>query len=106
MTAKLIDVQESLEAWRREPAYQAAYLELEEEFALARALIEARSEANLSQTEIALRMQTSQPAIARLEGGHSNPSLKTLRRYAAATGKRVRIVFEPCPPVDPSLSSV
>jgi len=40
-------------------------------------------------------MRTSQPAVARLEGGHGNPSLGTLRRYAAATGTRLKLVFEP-----------
>lgn len=95
MTRKLIDAKATLRDWATEPEFQTAYAALEEEFALARALIEARGDANLSQAEIARRMQTSQPAVARLESGHGNPSLKTLQRYAAATGKRVRIVFEP-----------
>jgi transcriptional regulator with XRE-family HTH domain len=66
---------------------------LDEEFTLAAALIDARGET--SQEEIAKRMHTSQPAVARLEGGKGNPSLDTLRRYAAATGTRLKIVFEP-----------
>ena len=56
------------------------------------ALIEARGDA--SQEEVAKRMRTSQPNVARLEGGRANPSLSTLRRYAAATGTRLKIVFE------------
>jgi len=95
MSRTLIPVEESFAAWREEPAYREAHAALEEEFALARALIEARTEANVSQGEIARRMQTSQPAVARLEAGQGNPSLKTLRRYAEATGTRLRIVFEP-----------
>ena len=97
MSRKMIPVEEAFAEWRQDPLYREAYEGLEEEFALAAALIEARSEADISQEEIARRMQTSQPAIARLEGGHGNPSLKTLRRYAAATGTRLRIVFEPLP---------
>ena len=97
MSRKMIPVEEAFAEWRQDPLYREAYECLEEEFALAAALIEARSEADISQEEIARRMQTSQPAIARLEGGHGNPSLKTLRRYAAATGTRLRIVFEPLP---------
>jgi transcriptional regulator with XRE-family HTH domain len=42
-------------------------------------------------------MGTSQAAVARLESGRSNPSIKTLQRYAVATGTRLRIVFEPDP---------
>jgi DNA-binding XRE family transcriptional regulator len=95
MSAKMIPVEESFTEWRKDPAYREAYDALDGEFALAAALIEARSEANVSQEEIAKRMRTSQPAIARLESGHGNPSVNTLRRYAAATGTRLRIVFEP-----------
>lgn len=58
------------------------------------ALGEARGEANPSQAEIARRMGTSQPAVARLESGRGNPSLATLRRYAEATGTKLRISFE------------
>jgi DNA-binding XRE family transcriptional regulator len=93
MTRKLIPVAESIEAWSKDPAYREAFDALDEEFALAAALIEARGSA--SQEEIARRMHTSQPAVARLEGGKGNPSLGTLRRYAEATGTRLRIVFEP-----------
>ena len=76
-------------------AYKAAYAALAEEFTLARALIEARTSADISQEEVAKRMRTSQPAVARLEGGRGNPSLETLRRYARATGTRLKITFEP-----------
>jgi DNA-binding XRE family transcriptional regulator len=95
MTKKMIAVEETLEAWRKDPAYREAYDALDEEFTLASAMIEARSNAGISQGEIAARMHTSQPTVARLEGGQGNPSLSTLRRYAAATGTRLRIVFEP-----------
>ena len=94
MSRKMISVEESFTEWRKDPAYREAYDALEEEFALASALIEARSGANVSQEEIARRMQTSQPAVARLEGGRGNPSVNTLRRYAMATGTRLKIVFE------------
>jgi len=102
MNNKMIPVEESFAEWRKDGAYRQAYETLDGEFALASALIEARSEANVSQEEIARRMHTSQPAVARLEGGHGNPSLKTLRRYAAATGTRVRIVFEPVGAASPA----
>ncbi|MEO8925888.1 MAG: helix-turn-helix transcriptional regulator [Caulobacteraceae bacterium] len=92
---KPIGVEERFTAWREDPAYQEAYDELEAEFALASSLIEARAAAGLSQEDIAKRMRTSQPAVARLEGGKANPSLSTLRRYAAAAGARLEIVFHP-----------
>jgi transcriptional regulator with XRE-family HTH domain len=45
-------------------------------------LIKARTRAGLSQAELAVRMGTSQSAIARLESGQTLPSTKTLLRYA------------------------
>jgi DNA-binding XRE family transcriptional regulator len=80
--------------WRKDPAFMAEYNALEEEFALAGALIRARAAADMSQHDIAVHMGTSQPAVARLEGGKSNPSLATLRRYAAAVGAKLVIGFE------------
>ena len=94
MTAKMIPVEDAFARWREDPEYRDAYEALEDEFALAQALIEARADGNLSQAEIARRMGTSQPAVARLEGGRGNPSLATLRRYAEATGTRLKITFE------------
>jgi DNA-binding XRE family transcriptional regulator len=95
MTRQFIPVQESFAQWRKDPAYMTEYDALDEEFALAGALIRARAAADMSQHDIAARMGTSQPAIARLEGGKSNPSLATLRRYAAAVGAKLVIGFEP-----------
>ncbi len=36
-----------------------------------------------------------QQTVARLEGGRANPSVNTLRRFAKATGTRLKIAFEP-----------
>ena len=62
-----------------------------EEGALLDLLLKARHDAGLTQAEVAQRMGTQPPAIARLErslatGKHS-PSLATLRKYAEACGK-------------------
>lgn len=76
--------------WKKDPNFRKEYEALKPEFKLARALIEARVEAGLSQNDVAERMGTSQPTVARLESGHQ-PSLKTLERYAKAVGKKVEI---------------
>lgn len=81
--------------WLKDPEFKAGYDALEEEFALASLLIEARTRANLTQAELASRMGTSQSTIARLESGKAAPSLSTLRRLAKATGTRLEISFEP-----------
>ena len=79
--------------WKQDNAYQAAYDALEDEFALAAALIEARSRAGLTQGELAERMHTTQSAVARFEGGHI-PTIRTLGKIAKATGSRLKISFE------------
>ena len=80
--------------WSNDPNYRTAYDELELEFELARLLIKARVEAGLTQAQLAERLQTTQSAVARFEGGHVHPSTKTLRKIAQATGTRLKISFE------------
>ena len=93
--SKMIPVEESFAEWRKDPKYVEAYDALEDEFALAAALIEARARAGLTQQQLADRMHTTQAVIARLESGRVKPSTRTLERLAAATGMRLRISFEP-----------
>ena len=64
-----------------------------EEGQLLDQLLKARHEAGLTQAQVAQRMGTQPPAIARLErslatGKHS-PSLATLRKYAQACGREL-----------------
>jgi transcriptional regulator with XRE-family HTH domain len=81
--------------WMKEPGFKEGYAALEEEFSLVSMLIEARTQARLSQAALAKRMGTSQSTIARLESGTAKPSLSTLERFAHATGMRVHVSFEP-----------
>jgi ribosome-binding protein aMBF1 (putative translation factor) len=94
MSKKFIPVEESFRKWAKDPEFKRAYDALEEEFALAAVLIDARGQAGLSQEDVAARMKTSQQTVSRLEGGRANPSLKTLQRFASATGTRLKISFE------------
>ena len=93
MTRKNIPAAEAFAEWRRDLAYVEAYEALEEEFTLADALIRARSEADMTQEQVAHAMGTTQAAVARLESGRAMPSTRTLRRFAEATGTRLRIQF-------------
>ena len=95
MTRQFIPVEESFARWRQDPEFMQAYDALEEEFARAQMVMDARTHAKLSQAELAERMGTSQSAIARLESGRFKPSTRTLEKLAAATGMRLRIVLEP-----------
>lgn len=81
--------------WVKDKDYRRAYEELRPEFDIARAVIEARVRAGLTQEQLARRMKTTQSVIARLESGRVRPSTQTLERLAAATGTRLKISFEP-----------
>jgi transcriptional regulator with XRE-family HTH domain len=54
-------------------------------------LVAHRRAAGLSQEEVAERMGTSQPAVARLETGQVDARMSTVQRYAAAVGAQVSI---------------
>lgn len=81
--------------WMKDPAYRAEYDALEDEFALAAAMIRVRADAGLTQEELAERMGTRQEVVARWEGGKVMPSTRTLERLARATGTTLRISFAP-----------
>jgi predicted transcriptional regulator len=74
-----------------DPEVKAEYDALAPQFEIAAELLRPRLRAGLSQTELAVQMGTSQSAIARLESGDTLPSVKTLLRYAEATGSKLRV---------------
>src|SRR6516164_6843751 len=82
-----------------DPAVKAEYDAQAEEFALLDELLKARRRAGLTQAQVAARMGTKTPAVARLEGGggarRHSPSVATLRKYAQAVGCRLEIRLRP-----------
>lgn len=62
------------------------YRRAKEGFELGQRVREARERIGITQAELASRIASTQPAIARLEGGGSTPSFETLRRIATALG--------------------
>lgn len=81
--------------WVKAPSRRKAYKALEEEFVLASAAVDWLKIAGLTQEELARKMGTTQPVLARVESGRGRPSMRTLERLAEATGSRVVIRFEP-----------
>ena len=77
-----------------DPQTQAEYEAQAPEFAIARELIAARVRAGLTQEQLAEKMQTTQSTIARMESGRTLPSMRTLSRYAEATGSRAVVRLE------------
>jgi ribosome-binding protein aMBF1 (putative translation factor) len=62
---------------------------------LAQFVYDLRTAAGLTQTELARRMGTTQSAIARLEGGGTNPSTELLQHLGNALGVRLVLAVEP-----------
>jgi len=96
MKTKVMTHEQMVAKMLKDPAVQAEHDRLNrEEFAILDEILAARRAAGLSQAQVAERMGTKAPAIARLESalatGKHSPSLSTLRKYAAALGKRVEV---------------
>ena len=73
------------------PKVAAAYAEADAEYSMMETMMRARLESGLTQAEVAERTGTTQSAIARLEGGRVSPTVETLRKYAKAVGKTLRV---------------
>jgi DNA-binding XRE family transcriptional regulator len=76
-----------------DPAFAAACADQSNDLSLAIAVISARGD--MTQEQLAVAMETTQTAIARLESGRHKPSVRILERLAKVTGNRLVIHFEP-----------
>jgi len=75
---------------RAQPEFQRASDEFDREYEVARQMQEARTQAGLTQAELARRMHTTQSVVSRIEAG-ANVSLETLARFAEACGSRLQV---------------
>lgn len=81
------------EKYLSNPETKKAYEELEPEYQLICAIIEARTEKNISQQELAEVTGINRSDISKIENGNANPSLRTIKRVAEGLGKKVEIRF-------------
>lgn len=87
---------EMVKGWMKDAAFRKEVSRIgREELALLDVLLAARDAAGLTQAQIAERMGTKPPAISRLlaslASDKQSPSVATLRKYAAACGKKLEI---------------
>src|SRR6266545_3066266 len=82
---------------RRRPEYRAAQARLAPYEAIARFVIQRRTELELTQEQLAERMGTSHSAISRIESGQHRTSVATLERLAEALEVRFVMGFETGP---------
>ena len=91
MMVKLISLAEMKADMMQDHEFAAAYAEADVEYSVLETMLKARIASGLTQAEVAARAGTTQSAIARLEGGSVSPTVETLRKYAKAVGKRLKV---------------
>lgn len=92
---KFFSAEELHQKWMKDPEYKQAYEALEPEFAIARAIIDARIKRKISQKELAKRMGTGQAVVSRLEGANASPSLSLIKRLASALNLKLELRLTP-----------
>lgn len=76
----------------KDPEVKAVYSSLEPTYRIAKALIEARLEKNLTQDELAKKAGVTRNTITQLESGTTNPTIRTISHIAAAMDKELKLV--------------
>lgn len=79
----------------KNPKVRNAYNDLQPEFAIVQAIIDARVKNKITQEELAKRMGTGQAVISRLENANAKPSLSLIQRLADALDLKVELKFSP-----------
>ncbi len=80
--------------WRRDSeGLRRGYQDAKDAFHLGARVRAERQRLGLTQSELAEKMGTTQPTIARLEVGGVTPSLNTLHRAAEALGLELVVDF-------------
>ncbi|MBI4099590.1 helix-turn-helix transcriptional regulator [Candidatus Microgenomates bacterium] len=90
---KHMDVEVWIKESLKNPKIKAEYDKLQPEFAVIRAVIDARMKKGLTQKQLAGKIGTKQSVISRLESGRGNPSLAFLKRLAQAFNTNLEIRF-------------
>lgn len=75
----------------KNPIVVEKYNKLSPRYQVISSLIEARLKKGLTQRELAVKIGTKQSAIARVESGKANPSLKFLEKMVAGIGSKLVI---------------
>lgn len=79
----------------RAPKGKVLWVEVPADVAVKVGLRWARTDAGLTQAQLAKRAHVTQQAIAKLEHPDANPSIETLMKVAKALGVRVSVDFHP-----------
>ena len=75
----------------KDPEFKKAWDEIDLEASIAEGIIGKRIEKNISQRDLAKKINSTQAVISRIETMEANPSIKTLKRIAKALDAKVEI---------------
>ena len=78
------------EAFKR-PGVRKAYVEMQPEMRIIRALIISRNKKGMSQRKLAERIGVTQSALARFESGNVNPTLSFLKKVTSGLGLQLLV---------------
>jgi ribosome-binding protein aMBF1 (putative translation factor) len=77
-----------------DPEIKREYEKLGPRYRLIESVIKRRLLLGLSQKDLALKMNTKQSAISRLESGNYNPSFDFIQKVAAALGSKLELTLK------------
>lgn len=78
----------------KNPEFKKALKETALEYEIARAIIEARVNKGLTQSDLAKRLDTRQSVISRVENAKTTPSLSFLKRLASVLETTLQVSFK------------
>jgi len=79
----------------RDEEFRKEYDNMQPEFDIIRAIVNARTSKNLTQKELAERTGINQADISKLENGTRNPTVNLLKRLAEGMDMALKIEFVP-----------
>lgn len=85
------DLQKYLKEQLKDPEFKKEWDSLELRYAVIKQLIKLRNAYNLSQAQLAEKLNTTQAVISRIENGSVNIGIDFLDRLAKAFDKKVEI---------------
>ena len=79
------------------PEVKAEYDELQPEYDIIQAMIDARVQQNMTQKDLSAKTGITQADISRIDNGKRNPSLSMVKKLAQGLGMQLKLEFVPMP---------
>ena len=89
------DFDKYLEKQLEDSEFKKEWDDLEPEYNMIQAIIDARKRSHLTQKQLAERTGIDQSDISKLETGNANPTLQVLKRLAEGMDMMLKLEFVP-----------